>query len=346
MQVDKRYCMSSYLMYRTIVDHEKCWSEQIRPHLWEDTIPRRPVHDSVELENHIKSSIETISKEKKVALALSGGIDSAILAKFMPPGSTAYTFQCIVPGVEVTDETPMAARYAKECGLKHEVIKIYWEDFENYAPILMKHKGAPFHSIEVQIYKAALKAKSDGVDVLLFGENADIIYGGMNGLLSQDWLIGDFIDRYTYVMPYKVLKQPELILEPFYKYTVDGHVDPHSFVSDIFRIEAMGSYTNAVQTAGISLVCPFAETYLAVPIDYTRIRNGENKYLVREVFQRLYPDLVVPPKTPMPRPMNEWFKDWQGPVRPEFWPHCTDGMTGDQKWLVWCLEKFLDLCEK
>ena len=47
----------------------------------------------------------------------------------------------------------------------------------------------------------------------------------------------------------------------------------------------------------------------------------------------------------MPRPTNEWFKNWSGPIRSEFYPHCTDTMSGDQKWLVWALEKFLNMYE-
>ena len=43
--------------------------------------------------------------------------------------------------------------------------------------------------------------------------------------------------------------------------------------------------------------------------------------------------------------MNEWFSNWQGPTRKEFWANCTDKMTGDQKWMVYCLEKFYDLME-
>lgn len=40
--------------------------------------------------------------------------------------------------------------------------------------------------------------------------------------------------------------------------------------------------------------------------------------------------------------MNEWFKDWAGPTREEFLPNSTAKLTGDQKWLLWCLEKFLN----
>ena len=102
---------------------------------------------------------------------------------------------------------------------------------------------------------------------------------------------------------------------------------------------------NATRMAGIELIVPYAYTKMKNPLDLGRVRRGENKYLIREVFSRLYPGLEIPPKTPMPRPMNEWLSDWGGPVRSEFWPHCTDHMTGDQKWLVWSLEKFLNMVD-
>ncbi len=103
---------------------------------------------------------------------------------------------------------------------------------------------------------------------------------------------------------------------------------------------------NASATADFGIVLPYANCFMDVDIDYNRIRSGENKYLVREVFNRLYDGFEVPKKTPMPRPTNEWFKDWTGPKRSEFWPHSTDNMTGDQKWLVWCLEKFFNMLDK
>lgn len=327
--------MASFLMYRTINPMHMDTLKKYFPN-------RLPITNSQELESHLKQRIQHLSN-KKIALALSGGIDSAILAKFMPRGSVAYTFQCIVPGVEVTNEVPMAKKYAEECGLSHKVVEIYWEDFEKYSPILMKHKKAPIHSIEVQIYKAALQAKQDGIDILLFGESADVIYGGLSGLLSKDWKIGDFIERYSYLLPYLVMKNPVMPIEIYQAFNKDGYVDPHKFVSNFFIQEGLESYLNATQTAGINIITPYAETYLATTIDYNRIRNGENKYLVREIFKRLYPNFSIPPKTPMPRPMNEWLKNYDGPNHPEFYAHCGCGLTGDQKWLLWCLEKYLNL---
>lgn len=345
MKIDRTYCMSSFLMLRTIYDHNYAFSEKSIPVFFEENKDRHPVYNSIELEQLLEEQVKKACNQGKAAIALSGGIDSAILAKFMPKGSVAYTFKCVVPGVNVTDETPMAARYAKECGLQHRVIEIFWDDMEKLAPILMLHKGAPIHSIEVQIYKAAQKALDDGFDTLIFGESSDVNFGGQDGLLSKDWSVPQYIERYSYLMPYKALKESEIISEPFEKYSHDGYIDAHEFNRHAYYVESMGSYKNACDTAGILLNAPFSKTYMGIPIDYKRIRNGENKYLVREVFNRLYPNFEIPTKIPMPRPMNEWMMNWDGPHREEFWPHCTDSMTGDQKWLVWALEKYLDMID-
>ena len=72
---------------------------------------------------------------------------------------------------------------------------------------------------------------------------------------------------------------------------------------------------------------------------------SENKYLVREVFNRAYPGWDIPTKIPMPRPTEEWFANWEGPKRPEFWQNCHRDMTGDQRWLLWALEQFLNIIE-
>ena len=345
MITDKAYCMSSFLMYRTVADEAKTFHTGWKPQLYRENYTWQPVTNGTELLQCLQTQMSRLTKDGKAALALSGGIDSALLASCMPKGSTVYTFQCVVEGKEVTNEVPRAEVYTKKCGLNQKVIPVYWQDAEKYAPLLMRHKGAPIHSIEVQIYKAALQARKDGFETLIFGESADLNYGGLSGLLSRNWTVGQFIDRYSYVLPYYALKEPVLITQPITQYEKDGYIDVHEFCRGFFLHEAMGTYTNACACAGISLATPYLHTRLAVPLDLERIRRGENKYVVREAFRRIYPDLEIPPKIPMPRPTDEWLRDWAGPVRPEFWPHCTDGMTGDQKWLVWALERFLDMLD-
>lgn len=345
MTVDKRFCSSSFLMYRTITDETKTFKEGVKPRLFKPDFEREPIENSFQLEESLKRQVEKAVSDGKAALALSGGIDSAILARFMPKSSTAYTFKCVVPGVQVIDETLAAARIAEECGLKHKIVEIYWEDFEQYAPLLMAHKGAPIHSIEVQIYKAGLKAKEDGFERLIFGESADCLYGGHDKLLSRDWTVGEFIDRYSYVRPYMALKDFVMVTEPVAKHAKDGFVDVHGFNSDVYFKESVGSYINALQATGVEFFSPYVNTYLNAKFDIERVRRGDGKYLVREVFKRLYENFEIPEKIPMPRPTNEWLKNWSGPKRDEFWPNCTVNMTGDQKWLVLCLEWFLNLLD-
>lgn len=345
MEVDRNFCINAFLMNRTLYPYDKCFSELLPSKTYTENNDRTLVYDSTELEELLREKVNEACRNGSTCLALSGGIDSAILARFMPKGSVAYTFKCIVPGVDVIDETKRAAKYAQECGLEHRIVEIYWEDFENLAPELMKHKGSPIHSIEVQIAKAAMQAKTDGFETMIFGESADVNYGGLDSLLSRDYLISEFAERYAYLIPYKAVRQPLVILDPIIKYSFEGKVDVHEFERRQDYCESMGSYTNAMSFAGVNFVAPYSKSFMGVPLDYKRIRNGESKYWIREIFKRLYPDFEAPVKIPMPRPMNEWMAGWEGPHRPEFLPNCQQCLTGDQKWMVWALEKFLNIVD-
>ena len=344
--VDKPYCMSSFLMYRRVVDQQKCFVKDERPKTISLDWKKIPIYTAQELENHLRLRVQEITKNGSAALALSGGIDSAILAKFMPKGSTAYTFKCVVDGKEVIDESIQAGKYARECGLKHKIIEVHWSDMERTAPILMKHKKAPMHSIETQIYLGGLEAKKDGFSSIIYGETADVNYGGLSNILSKDWTTGEFIDRYAYLKPWYVLKNPKVDFSPVLDYVNNGYVDVHKYLSRFDIIESLNSYHNACEVAGIKFEAPYADTYLAVPLDYKRIREGDNKYLIREIYQKLYPGWDVPKKIPMPRPMDEWLANWEGPIRSEFIQGCQEKLTGDQKWLTYSLERFLDLLDQ
>jgi asparagine synthetase B (glutamine-hydrolysing) len=193
----------------------------------------------------------------------------------------------------------------------------------------------------VQIYKAALRAQREGFSKLIFGQGADLIFGGFDQLLGQDWSIGEFIDRYSCVMPHKALKEFVIITEPFKRWEKNGYMEVHDFLDEHLFWEDIHSYHNSCAAAGVE----FAGAYMRAlhkPLDLERVRKGESKYLIRELFQGLYPGLAIPPKTPLPRPTNEWLANWNGPERPEFWKNCHLNMSGDQKYYLWILEKFLE----
>ena len=341
--VDKKYCMSSFLMFRCIADKNKTFTEGIIPKRFEPDKNRLPIKTSNDIDQAI-SHILSGKVDEKTGIMLSGGIDSAILATYMPAGTKAYTLKCIAPGA--IDETVKAKEFADTCNLEHKIVEVKWEDYLELSPLLMKHKGAPIHSIEPQIYKAALQAKEDGLEKLVFGESADAIFGGLDGLLSKDWLFDDFVNRYSYVQPQIVLKQPMLILDPFRRFQVGEYLDAYKFISEFFYLESVSSYTNACSLAGIEFVAPYVKMKLDIPLNLNRIRSGDSKYLIRELFKELFPSHVMAPKTPMPRPMSQWLANWEGPKREEFIPNSIRDLTGDQKWLVYVLEWFLNLLEE
>ena len=99
---------------------------------------------------------------------------------------------------------------------------------------------------------------------------------------------------------------------------------------------------NACETAGLKFLSPYNVMRLNGPIDLNRIRNGESKYIVRDLFKKLYPDIIPNKKIPMPRPMELWLKNWGGPKRKEFKNTSLANLSGDAKWLVYILEKFLN----
>ncbi len=202
----------------------------------------------------------------------------------------------------------------------------------------------PMHSIEIMLYKAYSLAKSQGIEKVFDGNAADSVYGGLNGLLSKEWLFDDFVKRFIYLDSVKVLKNPismEYIFEP---YRIDNDkIDTLAVIKNVYSVESGSSYMHAADLVGIERVSPYYFSYLSEPLDLKRIRNGEPKYLLRELFLKKYPNMEIPTKIPMPRATEQWLANWEGPKRDEFIPNCVQGLTGDQKWQLYCLEWFLDI---
>lgn len=349
--VDKNFCMSSYLAFRYIEDPDKEFADGIK-HTADsvfnggDKIPVKTADD-------IADAYRKLFDEKKdvnLGILLSGGMDSACLAAFMKPGSNAYTFRFL--GGEFGDADMKRARlYAEKYDLNLHYVDIDWSVVEKNLPILMKRKGAPLHSIEPQIMEGALQAKKDGVEMMVAADGSDLVFGGMDKMLSRDWDFDDWVDFYTFCDPAKVLKEPVSMQYLFERYRLpDNKIDYLRFIEEVFGFESSGSYCNACICADMKyqpFYDPSGMVVMAEPLDLQRVRNGESKYLIRELFRKCYPDIPVPEKIPMPRPVDAYFKDWEGPTRPEFKDHLDmSQFTGNQKWQIWCLEQFLNMIEK
>lgn len=343
--VDKEFCLSSYMAFRYIwkdgVDFTEGFQHKnFRPVEEKDRVP---VRTSDDIDREIQKQFnELYKKYANIGILLSGGMDSANLAAYLKPGSHAYTFNST--SGEFDADVERAKAYCKKLHLNHHLIDITMEDYEKYTPIVMRYKFAPVHSIEPQIYKAAELAKLDGVQLMIVGESADLIFGGMDKLISPAWAFDAFTKRYTFLDPDLVLTNPVDQSELFERYRQgsDG-INVLKFMDEVFSIESSSSYMNAFGAAWMPYYDPYAKLIMADPLDMNRVRNGEPKYLVRGLYAIKYPELEIPFKIPMPRPVDTIFKNWEGPSRPEFLKDIPmNQLTGNQKWQLWCAEQFLN----
>ena len=344
--VDRNFSISSFLALRYIAKPSVNFTDKI--HYRYPEIPsdngKILVQTAEDIDIVLRNQIEKI-KNRKVGIFLSGGMDSSILASYLP-GIDAYTFR-FLGGKFQQDELHRAEIFAKKNRMRLHYVDIDWSTVtENLKPVML-FKGGPVHSIEPQICQGAKQAKNDGIDLMIIGDASDYIFGGMDKLLSKDWTFDEFYHRYIYVDPFEVLKEPMSVKYLFERYKTGSGINFIEILDKLATQESYGSYDNAFKTAGLDYFDPYEKMKMADPLDLMRIRSGESKYLIRELFKMKYPDHLVPEKIPMPRPVDTYFKKWKGPTRLEF----KDGIDirqydGNQKWLMWCLEVFLNMIDE
>lgn len=343
--VDKEYCMSSFLTFRYIYDENIIFDRKY-PHKkfkFIDDKEKDICDTAKDIDKSIRKSLSKLDLSN-VGILLSGGMDSAILASYMPAGTKAYTARCVAPNA--IDETARAAQYCRKYNLEHIIVDVSWNDYVNYMDGLMLQDGCPVFANEPQVYSLVRRMKRDGLNTVIFGDNADLVFGGYDKLLSKDWSYNEWIKRYTFLEPEVILNDSLSMDNVYRKFSLNGHeIDYIKFMDEILASSSSAAYINAFEYAEMQYLDPYAYMKMSHPYDLQRIRAGESKYLIRELFRIKYPDIPVPEKIAMARAMDQWLKDWQGPVRSEFKENCIEGLTGEQKFLVYSLERFLNLIE-
>ena len=345
MQVSSRIAaMSSYLAFRYVVYPDAEFSENVAPvPLNQYTYETHQVFQSSDIDRIIQ---EVLGKcdWNSTGILLSGGIDSAILAAYVPRGTKAYTIRFIAENA--IDESLASIQYADKYHLDLHIVDVSFQDYLNVAPLLMKARKCPLHQIECAVYRAASVAKSQGINALVMGNGADYLFGGLDKLLSREWSFDELVNRYTIVQPKDALKQYHPIEDAYEPFRIgENGIDLLGFLKDVHGICSIPSFANPLKVAGIKPIEPYEHMELGVPLDLNRIRQGESKYLIRELFSSKYPEFAIPDKIAFARPMDQWLCDYTSPSRSEFIRNCAKNMTGDQKWLVFCLEWFLNLID-
>ena len=346
--VDKEFCCSSFLAFRYIEKENMEFFEGLHHRTYE--LPKEEelaiIGNVNDLDNELSRIFKTISN-KKLGILLSGGMDSACLAAYMPKGSDAYTFR-FLNGKYDPDELHRAEEFAKENELNLHYVDIDFDVIKECLKPVMESKNAPVHSIEPQLYKAALQAKEDGIELLVIGDAADYVFYGMDGLLSKDWTFDDYYKRAIYIEPSEVLNNPKDMNYLFERYRLENNmIDFISFYDKSITEESYGSYDNAFHASNIKYIDPYEKMKMKEKVDLKRTRSGDSKYFIRELFRMKYKNIPLPEKHPMPRPVDDYFKNWEGPKRKEFKKDIDmSKYTGNQKWLLWCLEQFLNEYDK
>ncbi|MCM1368570.1 MAG: asparagine synthase C-terminal domain-containing protein [Roseburia sp.] len=339
--------MSSYLAFRYIEADDVDFKEGLHHKNFVPVPDDRKIicNSSQDIDVNIEKQFAQLrEKSRKMGIMLSGGMDSAILASYMR-GCDAYTFR-FLGGDFQNEELKRAEYYADYYDVNLHYVDISWATVERYLNAVMTAKAAPVHSIEPQILHAALQAKADGVDMMIVGESSDLVFGGMDQLLSKDWTFDEFMKRYIFTDPQAILTEPADVSYLFERYRLpDNKIDFLKFMDEVFSIESSGSYYNAFGVAELAYYDPYARLKMGSPLDLYRVRHGEPKYLIRELMAKKYPEIPVPNKTPMPRPVDYYFKDWEGVMRGGEFRKDIDltKLSGNQKWQLWCLEQFLNL---
>lgn len=346
--VDKDFCCSSFLALRYIEKENVEFFSNMHHRTYQ--LPKNEdfiyVNSYYDIDNELKKIFNNL-KDRKLGILLSGGMDSACLAAYMPKGSHAYTFRFFNGNYE-KEELNRAENFAEINDLQLHYVDIDFEIIKDCLKPVMDSKGAPVHSIEPQLYKAAIQAKKDGIDTLIIGDAADYVFYGMDGLLSKDWNFDEFYKRVIYIEPKEILINAKDVKYLFERYKLENNmVDFIGFYDKCITEESYGSYENAFYAAKIEYIDPYENFKMAEPVDLNKIRNGNSKYYIRELFKMKYPKINIPEKYPMPRPVDIYFKDWDGPIRKEFRKDIEiSKYSGNQKWLIWVLEQFLNEYDK
>lgn len=343
--VDKIYCMNSYLIFRFIVDDKINFSKDII-HKVVKTVNQTElvnVNNEIDINVYLENCFRIInSKYKKIGILLSGGMDSAILARYLKKDSIAYTFNFNINNFQ-KDEQTRAEFFANYNNLNIKYVNIDFANVQKCINSLIENKGAPIHSIEPQLYIACEQAMNDGVDCIIYGDAADYVFGGMDKLLSKDWEINDFINFSTYVNTKDVLNDYLDLRFEFEKYLKNNKFYYIDFYNNIVTSESYLSYQNVFSLFNINAIDPYENLKLAKGFDLNKIRKGYSKPEIRNLFKLLYSDVDIPEKNPMPRPVDFYFENWVGPKRSEFVNNINiNRFSGNQKWMIWCLEYFLN----
>lgn len=334
-------CISCFLRYRSF-PHEITPFKRKKKFNFSES-EKIEIFNELDLLNYFSMYFKNVDF-KKTGIMLSGGIDSCMVAAFMPKGSLAFTIS--YPEMKEKDETERAKFYANKFGLKLIEVDVTFDDIVKYQDELMKNKEQPLSSIEIGMYKMCLEAKKHGLENLLTGMGADGLFGGFFNLLSRQWTNSEFVERFTYIDPNTVLLKAEDNLTFFKNHFNEPYFNMLNFLDDIESEYSLSYFLNPCETANIKLLAPYENCIRKFNYDFDMIRNGNEKPILRKAFEIKTGFKFEGRKMPFPRPTEYWYTLYKEKLNPIFKKDAYSiAKTPEQKWIIYSANHFINLFE-
>ncbi|MGR3677143.1 MAG: asparagine synthase-related protein [Paracoccaceae bacterium] len=293
-----------------------------------------PVATAEEMRSYIAGRFA--ETEGRIGIMLSGGMDSALLASFLPKGSIAYTLDYN----KVADrfhEFDLAAEFVPE-GIEHKKVTVTSDAYHEMCRKLTHLKKAPTVPHDPSVGITAEAAVKDGITHMVTGAGADGHFAGFAHLYKDPSFAGvrDTLAK-QFVLPSKVLKDPAPTDWVLGHFSIDGIVDVRTFLEEI------GTEGTAVRdtmiACGLVPLFPLTEMIYTGPYEITR-RGG--KHPIVDLFKLIYDGRRPNPKLALPVPYGPFMRNYT-PRRPEFLPEGVAALTAKQQYQIYALELYMDM---
>jgi asparagine synthase (glutamine-hydrolysing) len=192
----------------------------------------------VDLKNALVEALtDTVKEESSLAVAFSGGIDSSVLAQLC--NILGYRVTLLTVGFPCSQDIEFSKIIAPKLGLRHKILELNWEDFNNKYGYIMKKIGCSNIShIEncLAFYYLGLLAQQNRLRLVLTANGCDELFCGYDRFRSVyefgDVRISEFIHE-------KIENEIILMKEVKSIMTELGVKSMHPFLSEKFCSVAM-----------------------------------------------------------------------------------------------------------
>ena len=236
-----------------------------------------------ELENKLK---EAVKPYKGMPLALSGGIDSSLLAALIKP---KFVISVKLPGGKKYNETQYSTKVAKYLGLKHIIIEPEEDKFDEYMEKAVRAIGYPIPHFNIfPLYAMYKKLKELGETALILGDGPDETMCGYTRELITAYLYKVFefegFENYKPLIMEMLPNPPKIVTRDSIEIDRKSMDDMSDGIAKSFEITNHRPYQDDKELDNFMFDLP----------DEMKIRNVEfGKYALRKVAAKYLPEEIA-----------------------------------------------------